>query len=173
MRGRGADNGSGVAPQRVKRSESIVIREGRPADRKFVADLGRRTAEDSVAAFRRFNRSLVEVSYEALLDFFYSQEHVVFMAEYEGRPAGFLLLLTSLPDEVTRMPQGFIAFMAVEPSLRRYGIGDRLLAAAEEESRRRGLPYMGLMVTEDNDAARALYERAGYVTERRLLCKPL
>jgi len=30
-----------------------------------------------------------------------------------------------------------------------------------------------LMVTEDNAAARAVYERAGYLTERRLLCKPL
>jgi ribosomal protein S18 acetylase RimI-like enzyme len=29
------------------------------------------------------------------------------------------------------------------------------------------------MVTEENDAARRLYERAGYRTERRLLCKPL
>jgi len=35
------------------------------------------------------------------------------------------------------------------------------------------LPYMSLMVTEENEAARALYERAGYVTERRLLSKPL
>jgi hypothetical protein len=32
---------------------------------------------------------------------------------------------------------------------------------------------MALMVTEDNGAARELYAQAGYVTERRLLCKPL
>ena len=32
---------------------------------------------------------------------------------------------------------------------------------------------MALMVTEENAAARALYERAGYRTERRLLCKTL
>jgi hypothetical protein len=32
---------------------------------------------------------------------------------------------------------------------------------------------MGLMVTDDNAAALAVYERAGYFTERRLLCKPL
>jgi ribosomal protein S18 acetylase RimI-like enzyme len=29
------------------------------------------------------------------------------------------------------------------------------------------------MVTEDNAAARALYEGAGFVTERRMLTKPL
>jgi ribosomal protein S18 acetylase RimI-like enzyme len=32
---------------------------------------------------------------------------------------------------------------------------------------------MALMVTEENEAARRLYEHAGYRTERRLLCKPL
>ncbi|MHB8357563.1 MAG: GNAT family N-acetyltransferase [Vulcanimicrobiaceae bacterium] len=47
------------------------------------------------------------------------------------------------------------------------------MEAAEDEARRRGLPYMGLMVTEDNAAARALYDSAGYLTERRLLCKRL
>ena len=151
----------------------IVVREGRTEDRRFVADLGRRTVGDSVAAIRHFNQALVEVSFEGLLEFVFSQDHVLLMAERDGAPVGFALLLTAIPDEVTRMPQGFIAYMAVEPSVRRYGIGNQLLAAAEEEARRRGLPYMGLMVTEDNAAARALYERAGYVTERRLLCKPL
>jgi len=71
------------------------------------------------------------------------------------------------------MPQGFIAYMAVEPDARRLGIGVQLLEAAENAARVRGLPHMALMVTEDNDAARELYAQAGYVTERRLLCKPL
>ncbi len=63
--------------------------------------------------------------------------------------------------------------MAVEPALQRRGVGRALLQAAEGEAKRRGLPYMTLMVTEENVAARSLYERGGYVTERRLLCKPL
>ncbi len=53
------------------------------------------------------------------------------------------------------------------------GIGAALAAAAEDEARKRGLSYIALMVTEENRAARDLYERAGYVTERRLLCKIL
>jgi ribosomal protein S18 acetylase RimI-like enzyme len=116
---------------------------------------------------------MLQASYEGLLDFVFRQSHVLFIAEHEGKRAGFILMLDSMPDEVTRMPQGFIAYMAVEPSVRGGGIGSRLLAAAEDEARRRGLPYVGLMVTEDNAAARAMYERAGYLTERRLLCKPL
>ncbi len=111
--------------------------------------------------------------YEGLLDFVFRQSHVLLIAEEAEQRAGFVLMLDTMPDEVTHMPQGFVAYMAVEPSHQGRGIGSRLLAAAEDEARRRGLPYMGLMVTEDNAAARALYERAGYLTERRLLCKPL
>ncbi len=72
-----------------------------------------------------------------------------------------------------RCRQGFVAYMAVDPQQRRFGVGSALLAAAEDEARRRGLPYMALMVTEENEAARRLYRRSGYRTERRLLCKPL
>lgn len=151
----------------------IDVRKGMPADRPFALELGKRTMLDSVAGFRSVNQAMLEASYEGLDDFVFAQPHVFLVAEFDGSRAGFVLLLDTMPDEVTRLPQGFIAYMAVEPSMRRYGIGSRLLAVAEEEARRRGLPYMGLMVTEDNAAARALYERAGYLTERRLLCKPL
>jgi ribosomal protein S18 acetylase RimI-like enzyme len=151
----------------------VSIRPGGSEDRPFVADLGKRTMGDSVAKFRYVNESMLEASYDGLLDFVFRQSHVLLIAEHKGTRAGFILMLDTMPDEVTRMPQGFVAYMAVEPSHRGNGIGSRLLAAAEDEARRRGLPYMGLMVTEDNAAARALYERAGYLTERRLLCKPL
>jgi ribosomal protein S18 acetylase RimI-like enzyme len=151
----------------------IAIREGTNADRAFVEDLGKRTLIDSVAPFRYAPQAMLDASYDGLLDFVYREPHVVFIAERDGTRVGFALMLLAMPDEVTRMPQGFIAYMAVEPSARRAGIGSHLLSAAEDEARRRGLPYMGLMVTEDNAAARATYERAGYLTERRLLCKPL
>ena len=151
----------------------IAVREGRPDDRPFVAELGRQTMGDSVARFRYVNDAMLEASYDGLLDFVFRQSHVLLIAEQHEKRLGFILMLDTMPDEVTRMPQAFIAYMAVEPSVRGRGIGSRLLAAAEDEARRRGLPYMGLMVTEDNAAARALYERAGFLTERRLLCKPL
>jgi ribosomal protein S18 acetylase RimI-like enzyme len=154
-------------------AHAVTIREGTNADRGFVEDLGKRTLIDSVAHFRYAPQPMLDASYEGLLDFVYREPHVIFIAERDGSPVGFALMLLAMPDEVTRMPQGFIAYMAVEPSARRAGIGSRLLSAAEDEARRQGLPYMGLMVTEDNAAARAAYERAGYLTERRLLCKPL
>ena len=95
------------------------------------------------------------------------------VAECDGRRAGFALLLDDLPDDVTGLPQAFLAYMAVEPALQRRGIGMALLHAAEDEAKRRGLPYMAFMVTEENAAARALNDSAGYITERRLLSKAL
>ncbi|MBV8489636.1 MAG: GNAT family N-acetyltransferase [Candidatus Eremiobacteraeota bacterium] len=151
----------------------IAVRLGNPLDRAFVHDLADRTVMQSVAALRNPGEGAVHRALDRLLEIVEGQSHVAMIAELDGERAGFLLLLDELPDEVTSSPQGFIAYMAVEPKLRRHGVGRALLNAAEDEARKRSLPYMALMVTEDNAEARALYERGGYVTERRLLCKPL
>lgn len=151
----------------------VAVRPGSVADRAYVEDLGRRTVTSSVAAFRHAPDAVVLAALDRLLEFTRERSHTTLIAECDGERAGFVLMVDDLPDEVTLMPQGFIAYMAVEPSFRQRGAGSALLIAAEDEARRRGLPYMGLMVTEDNAAGRALYERAGYFTERRLLCKPL
>jgi len=151
----------------------LNVRPAVAADRAFIEELGMRTLGSSVATFRRAPAAMVRVSYERLLEIVFGQSHVGLIAERDGVPVGFLLMLDELPDEVTAMPQGFIAYTAVEPDARRAGVGRALLDAAEDEAKKRALPYMGLMVTEENAAARALYEGAGYRTERRLLCKEL
>jgi ribosomal protein S18 acetylase RimI-like enzyme len=143
------------------------------ADRAFVKELGRRCAMTSVGTLRRASEGAVRAAFDRLCDIVEDQPHVTLIAQSAQRRLGFLLLLDDLPDEVTSLPQGFVAYMAVDPECRRAGVGAALLAAAENEARRRGLPYMALMVTEENAAARRLYERGGYRTERRLLCKLL
>jgi ribosomal protein S18 acetylase RimI-like enzyme len=168
VRGRSADCRSGLAPR-----VSLAVRPGTPADREFVEALAAHTVMASVASFRQPVETMVQFSLGRLLDIVERQSHVTLIAQWEGKPAGFILMLDDLPDEVTATPQGFVAYMAVEPSLQRRGIGSALLRAAEDEAKRRALPYMALMVTEENAAALALYERSGYVTERRLLCKRL
>jgi putative acetyltransferase len=150
-----------------------TVRPGTSADRAFVTDLGQRTVMDSVAAFRPAPERQVFHALDRLYESVAKQSHVTLVAEYDGERAGFAMFLDDLPDEVTALPQGFIAYMAVEPQLRERGVGSALLAAAENEARRRGLPYMSLMVTEDNEAALALYARRGYLTERRLMSKAL
>lgn len=143
------------------------------ADAAFVKSLGRECAMSSVASLRPAAEPNVRKAFDRLYEVVEDQSHVTLVAERGGERLGFVLLLDGLPDEVTLLPQGFVAYMAVKPGARGEGVGAALLAAAEDEARRRLLPYMALMVTEENEAARRLYDRAGYRTERRLLCKPL
>jgi ribosomal protein S18 acetylase RimI-like enzyme len=152
----------------------VALRKGVAGDRAFVLDLGRRTTIDSVSSMRHAPSAFVEASYEQLVAFALGRSHVLLIAETDlAGPVGFVLMLDDLPDEVTGLPQGFVAYMAVEPEARRHGVGKHLLAAAEDAARAKRLPFVALMVTEDNAAARELYAQAGYVTERRLMCKAL
>ncbi len=152
---------------------TIQVRAATEGDRPFIESLGKRTAMDSVSSLRRVDPAAVLENFERLLAIVERREHLSLIAEMDGRPVGFMLTLDSLPDEVTGDDQSFIVYMAVERDVRGAGIGSALLKRAEDEARKRGAPYMALMVTEENVTARALYERAGYRTERRLLCKTL
>ncbi|HEV3156448.1 MAG TPA: GNAT family N-acetyltransferase [Candidatus Baltobacteraceae bacterium] len=150
------------------------IREGDRGDLAFIRDLGHRSAADSASALRPADPRLLAVSFERMLEVVLDRSHLVLIAEIEeGESMGFLLLLDAQSDDVTSLPQAFVAYMAVEPSAHRRGVGAALLARAEEIARERGLPHLTLMVTEGNIPARELYAQAGYSTERRLLCKAL
>jgi GNAT superfamily N-acetyltransferase len=152
---------------------NLTVRLGGEDDWAFVGDLGRRTASSSVSSLRPAQERFVAASFDRLVEVVRAQSHIVLLAECDGEPSGFLLLLDALPDDVTALPQAFVAYMAVEPAHQRTGIGAALLRAAEREAKQRGLPYIALMVTEENAAAQALYAGGGYLAERRLLSKPL
>lgn len=150
-----------------------TVRRGQAGDRAFVLDLGRRSASSSVSAVRSADQADVVLAFERLVTFVYEREHLALIAELEGRRAGFLLMMYDIPDEVTLAEQAFIAYTAVEPDARRCGVARALLDEAERCARAAGLGYISLMVTEENAGARALYEGAAFVTERRMMTKPL
>jgi ribosomal protein S18 acetylase RimI-like enzyme len=154
-------------------SAAIAIRRGTVRDRAFVVDLGRRVSPTSVSSMRIALPPLVEGAYERLVEYVLAREHDMLIAESGGEAVGFALLIYDLPDEITLTEQTFIAYMAVEPAAQRRGIGAALLASIEDQARQRGLPYLSLMVTEENAAARELYAAAGFTTERRMMTKAL
>jgi len=75
----------------------------------------------------------------------------------EGALLGCLVLLFRRDSRHAR-----IYSLAVAAEARRRGLARLLLAYAESESRRRGLTGMVLEVRENNEAALALYQSAGF-----------
>lgn len=59
-------------------------------------------------------------------------------------------------------PEVELLLVAVNPSFRRQGIGQRLLVRSHEDAIARGATEIFLEVREDNHAAKNLYERAGF-----------
>jgi ribosomal protein S18 acetylase RimI-like enzyme len=163
----------GAASSPAGMTPAISIRIGDSRDRDFVLDLGRRVSATSISAIRPAPAPLVELAYDRLIGFIFAHQYDLLIASDGERRCGFLLLLRELPDEVTSTEQAFVAYMAVEPDARRQGIGAALLRGAEDIARADGLAFLSLMVTEDNLAARTLYERLGLRTERRMMTKAI
>ena len=151
----------------------LAVFHARPTDLAFVRDLGRRVAASSISPFRPGEPELVAMAYEQVVDFILTRDHAVLVAVDGDRRAGFALVAFDVPDEVTHSPQAFLVYMAVEPAYQRQGVATDLLDAVKTEARKRHLPYVSLMVTEGNAAARALYDAAGFKTERRLMTVPV
>ena len=78
----------------------------------------------------------------------------------EGQPVGVLWLSLTHPQGAT--DTAWIYDIEVVAKRRGEGYGRALLCAAEHEVRRRGIGTLGLNVFGDNDAARTLYQSAGY-----------
>jgi ribosomal protein S18 acetylase RimI-like enzyme len=75
----------------------------------------------------------------------------------EGRLRGYSLTLFHRNTALARLYS-----FGVDPTLRRRGIGNRLMDAAERDALRRGATHMRLEVRRDNAVAIAFYQRRGY-----------
>jgi len=81
-------------------------------------------------------------------------------------PSMFRMAVRRLTNDAqSRVPKDswFLALMAVDPDFLRLGIGRQLLSAFEEEGCRRGFAHAALYVRDSNRAARALYEKSGWL----------
>ena len=93
-----------------------------------------------------------------------TQPEEVVVALVDGEVAGYAKLRhpTALPASThVLMIQG----LAVAPAKQRLGVGRALIDAAIAEGYRRGIRRVTLRVLGPNDAARRLYESAGFVVE--------
>ena len=94
-----------------------------------------------------------------------SDSATVLVAEDSGgQPLGFVHVCGE-PDYYTRAEAGHIADIIVAPEARGRGVGETLIAAAEQWARARGYTLLTLNVFVENTRARALYERTGFGAE--------
>ena len=70
-------------------------------------------------------------------------------------------------------PRAFVYDLAVTAGLRRRGHGRAVMAAAEQQARRRGCTFIVLSVFGTNHAARGLYDSLGYQPTEDLLVRKL
>jgi ribosomal protein S18 acetylase RimI-like enzyme len=165
---------------------NVGIRQARKSDCRTIAELYR-MASDGVSDYIWTN--LAETG-EDLLDVGqrrYEREDTVFsyrnasIVECESGIAGMLVAFSIIVDEsyveddpilapygLLEEPDSFyICAMAVFPEYRGRGIGHRLLDLAEEKARNQELNKLSLIVFEQNEGARRLYESYGYVETAR------
>ncbi|MGU3494641.1 GNAT family acetyltransferase [Xanthobacteraceae bacterium A53D] len=65
--------------------------------------------------------------------------------------------------------RGWMYYLAVSSDHQRKGLGRRLVAAAEDWLRARGVPKVMLLVRPENDQVRGFYDALGYQDEPRVV----
>ena len=82
-------------------------------------------------------------------------------------------IVTYGPDPFTGRLNAHLLAIVVAPSVDGHGVGQRLMAELDEESRQRGAYTMSLNVFAENERARALYRRLGFHEELIRAVRPL
>jgi ribosomal protein S18 acetylase RimI-like enzyme len=90
-------------------------------------------------------------------------DSLVLVAEHEGRVIGYVYAgIEPLSWKELRDQAGFIHDLVVDPNDRHAGAGSRLLEAAVEWMRGRGMPRVMLWTAEQNEGGQRLFARSGF-----------
>ena len=144
---------------------TLHLRPARPGDLPFLLSLAPRLVEAGVPKWR-MPAHVVEAERGALTRALAagSPDAPILIAEADGAPVGFVYLETQV-DFFTGRSHAHVAVLAVVNAAQGHGVGQALLAAAEDWARDRGHPFISLNVFTDNARARRVYERLGYGPE--------
>ncbi len=113
---------------------------------------------------------------ETVLNRLQNDQVAVFVAEAEGRLAGFVYVLVRESQPIPVLaPRRYavVDSLSVSAAARRRGVGRRLMEAAHAWAEAQGVASVELSVYEFNESAQALYHDLGYTTVSRKMSKPL
>ena len=110
--------------------------------------------------------AIAEIS-EMLPDGFHTKRHQLMTVVAEDENAGFIW---TLHEETNGRMQSFICDFAIWESQRRRGYGSAALYLAEKQAAEFGCRESVLFVKDNNAAAIALYQKAGYRVLRQAGC---
>ena len=97
-----------------------------------------------------------------------SEDYVGFLAEFEGKTIGYVNLW-GFPDPGHGAVLGVILNFIVTKDHRKRGIGDALLDEAVKEAEKRGFKEFHVWTEFENEAAKAIYRKHGFVNESLVL----
>lgn len=101
---------------------------------------------------------LAEEFLQARLD---NNESIIFVAFWDGNPAGFTQLYPTY-SSVRVVKNWILNDLFVENNYRKKGIGESLIKTAMDFARDNGSKYVELSTATDNFNAQALYEKIGF-----------
>jgi len=104
----------------------------------------------------------IAYSFQTILFFFYYLDIISFVAEFEGKIAGFILA------EIKSKDKAHIITLDIHPDFRRQGLGTHMLQIVEKEMIGRKAKSVFLEVDIENEAAIKLYEKCGYAKMKML-----
>lgn len=110
--------------------------------------------------------------YQSIQRFDFTQSEACWMllARVAGMPVGYASLVR-IPKADARGGYLFVDELVVLEGFRRAGVASALLAHIEDEARSQGLAGVRLLVRPHNEAARALYRKAGFDESETVFCE--
>lgn len=146
----------------------LIIRDFDPStdrDAAFGFIDGSQQYEVGMEPNRRVDATVAADHYGFMMERLAQSGGRVFIAESGGRAIGWAVLsFENNPVYVTEpeRPHGYIAELFVDETARGMGVGRTLIAACEEETRRRGLRQVKIGVLIANRRSADIYQKAGY-----------
>ena len=118
---------------------------------------GFKTDLPELLTIEQFCFSTDRLSERSFRTFIRGEHSSLFVAEYERRLVGYVVVLYRAGTSLARLYS-----LAILPEMRGHHLATQLMAVAEQEAREQKCVYMRLEVRVDNPAAIALYEKLGY-----------